>query len=61
MEIAPGYLFLPVALRREIDDALTTLPQIRGKISLTIEVNCSAPGIVGNITFKKSIEVAVKA
>lgn len=60
MEVTPGYLELTPADRLDIETALTTLPKVRGKISVTFELNCSAPGVVGGLKILKSVEVLVR-
>lgn len=60
MELAPGFLQIPDADRRAIDDALASLPNIRGKLSVTFEFNCPAPGVVGALKIYKNIEVLLR-
>ena len=60
MDLAAGFLQLSAEDRRDIEDALTTLPKLRGKVSVTFEFNCSAPGVVGGLKILKSVEVLVR-
>lgn len=60
MDGAPGYLMIPLTLQREIDDVLSTLPNIRGKLTIELVLNCGAPGVVGSLKIRKSFEVEVR-
>ena len=60
MDLLPSYLQISEADRQQIEFHLTTLPSLRGKISVTFEFNCPAPGVVGAVKVYKNLELLLK-